>query len=164
MKPGALLLVSLIEKHPVGYIFERSRRAWPLHITLVPWFYVADAQEASLIGAIAQYVCSLERFEVIVGAEESFGPSKDVVVNVIATQELLKTLHERLIDVVRKNAGTLNNSEDKWILDEYIAHITRHGNIGRNEGDVEIIDSVVVVRLLDDNQCEVVRILNLEKR
>jgi 23S rRNA (cytidine1920-2'-O)/16S rRNA (cytidine1409-2'-O)-methyltransferase len=162
----SFILVYLVEQRPVGERFAKTRAAWPLHITLVPWFVLHAGQESALRAALARYAKATLQFSATVGVEEHFGPEHDVPVNVIADQTKLRKLHDGLRQVAAPYAELQDETGD------FRAHITHHhtadGPVHRRfPDDKEQIDSVTLVRLLDGEQgkeCEIVEHFTLATR
>lgn len=157
---GNLLIVHLVEERPEGFRFVRSRGEWPLHITLVPWFTIND--EAQTYSRLEEVASASAAFDVTVGALDMFGTHNDVPVNIVREQEKIKALHLRIVAALQELDAAF--VEERWIGENYRAHITRHESQGRwcDEGEVENIDDFHLVRLIDDEVCEVVRRFVLE--
>ena len=90
---GSLIIVHLVESIETGAVFPRKRAEWPLHITLVPWFYLADDQREAFLQALTELAAAYAPFTVNVGEEEKFGPDKDVSVNLLVEQAPVRSLH-----------------------------------------------------------------------
>jgi 2'-5' RNA ligase len=155
-KTGDLILVHLVDERPIGTQFERTRNAWPLHITIAPWFMADEHVATQCLTTVA---ASITPFAVQVGERQLFGGDHDIPVNVIRPQDQqsLKHLHKAFVAALRGAAASFVS--EQWMGDRYRAHITKHDVPGgeRHEGDGEQIDAVHLVRLLDNNICEVVR-------
>lgn len=146
------ILVHFVEPVAVGYQFERSRNAWPLHITLVPWFY--GAMDMPLQRALQIVARPIAPVTVRVGGEALFGPNKDIPVNVISNPEALHELHESLLVAVQTAEGVVENPQ--FIGDTYTPHITHHGSGRRHEGDAVQVGDFHLVQLHEQNKCQVV--------
>lgn len=163
---GSLIIVHLVEPMAVGKMFPRHRANWPLHVTLVPWFYIADERRHKMLEALQTYLSTEQPFSVHVGEEKKFGPDKNVPVNLIDEQEPVRRLHNALVKVAgdygaqfHKGASAHSGAEQT-----YVAHITHHqaadGLHRRFPGDEEAFDSITVARLLGDHgsqMCEIIR-------
>ena len=158
---GSLIVVHLVERRPEGTIFRRTRAEWPLHMTLVPWFGIADNERDQLLESLRLYSANKVPFTVHVGDDELFGAERDVPVSLIVEQHTVVKLHDELSAIVGKSVQTrLPVSEGR----AYRAHITHHnGTDGihrRFPGDEEVIDGFTAVRLLDDKGtqfCEIIQ-------
>lgn len=151
-KPGDFILAHLVEPLPTGAKFERTRGAWPLHITLATWFSCNDVK--GLRKKLSGLASNSQPFIASVGEEALFGPYNDVPVNVIANQADITELHELLVQAVRASGGEFEPAA--WIEKGYQAHITHHGEHRRQSGDKETIADFHLVRLLPPNTCEVI--------
>lgn len=150
-KPGDYILVHLVEPSPTGAQFERTRGAWPLHITLATWFSCDDVD--GLRQKLGELANTSRPFVISVGGEALFGPNNDVPVNVIADQAEITRLHELLAQTVQASGGEFEPAV--WIDKGYRAHITHHGDHRRRSGDKETVADFHLVRLLPPNTCEV---------
>jgi len=151
---GSDILVAFLNEPQEGFEFERHRKQWPLHITLVSWFRVAD--EIGLDTALAEVAQREQPFQAVLGDYAEFGEAGDTPVNIIAEQGALKTLHKRLSQVVMEVAADLPATP--WSGDSYTAHVTRHGDGNdRSVGEVLEINSFYRVRLGAHNICRVTK-------
>jgi 2'-5' RNA ligase len=150
---GSLIVIHLVESFAEGRRFCRTRTGWPLHITFIPWFTVPS--EADILQELGTAAAGYAAFSVRVGEGALFGPERDVAVNVIATQEPCRTLHDALVELLRcHNASFIS---EQWMGEAFRAHITHHGERRREPGDTEAVNTITVVRLVDPDTCEVVR-------
>ena len=160
---ASCILVHLVEKRSVGERFLRHRNTWPLHITLVPWFYIDQEKEAALITSLDMYSRTRHGFQAVVGQEHIFtGGKQEVRVNLMADQSPIKSLHTDLFGLVR-SYYTSFHADKPYIEDRFIAHITHHELEGvthrRTASDSEEIDTVTLLRLAPSqptDYCEVV--------
>ena len=158
---GDYIVVHFVKPVAVGYRFERRRAAWPLHITLVPWFY--GAMDAPLWRALQIVAQPIMPSIVHVGTEAFFGPTKAVPVNVISNPEVLHELHESLLAAVQTAEGVIEHPE--FISDNYVPHITQHnGDQRRHEGDEVRVADFHLVQLGEQNICEVIAQFPLGKQ
>jgi 2'-5' RNA ligase len=165
------ILVHLVEKRSVGERFLRRRAEWPLHITLVPWFYVEAAQEAVCIDALQRYAKHAAGFTAKVGEEITFtapNGDKNIPVNLMADQARLRELHQGLVDIVRDCSAGFMVSKP-YVGDKFRAHITHHIADGvahrRVAGDTENIADFTLLRLIPHrptDYCEVAEHFTLE--
>jgi hypothetical protein len=154
MKEGNSILVHLVEPKPVGYRFERTRKSWPLHITLVPWFF-ADSEQMPAFTSEITAVCEKITPPVSrVGNRELFGPNHDIPVNVLSDVLALKGLHIALLDIVDRTTEGLQ-VPSAYVGAQYRPHITRHNGMGATQGDVIAVDSVALVNVDASNICTV---------
>ncbi|HEX8183014.1 MAG TPA: 2'-5' RNA ligase family protein [Candidatus Saccharimonadales bacterium] len=157
---GDYIVVHLVDTRKVGDRFERKRLSWPLHITLVPWFVASDMQAVS--GLLEQVAARHEPFEVRVGQIDHFGADNEIPVNVIAGPQPLRRVHSDVLQVLQDTHATLRSV--RWTGDNYIPHITRHEATDhyKNDGDMVRVADFHVVKLTDDNWCEVDAVYRLK--
>jgi|GEM_PF-1394572 len=145
------ILVHLVERVAVGGKFAKTRADWPLHITLVPWFYVEKARLPALNTALRAYARETPAFVTEVGEERFFGPNQDIGVNVIANQLPLQALHRDLKQLVEAMSVGFKPgaSPASGVERFYDAHITHHnvdGDIHRRfEGDQQPVNDVTLL-------------------
>lgn len=156
------ILVHLVEKYAAGYVFEKTRSAWPLHITLVPWFEINEIFIDVLREDLSIYVDQTKPFIAPVGEEQYLISSGEsgVLVNVMAKQDPIHELHNSLMDIIDLSGAKLLNQDQVFVRQKYLAHITHHSVNGithqREEGDVVSFDGVTLVELVRPKMCKVV--------
>jgi 2'-5' RNA ligase len=159
------ILVHLVERRQVGERFRKTRADWPLHITLVPWFFVSAEQKAGLFQALRDYARQAPAFDALVGQEQLFGPGQNIGVNVMADQAPLQRLHNDLkrIVTVYSNGFRPNASIGSGVDMPYEAHITHHDAAGvihrRRQGDIEPVRDFTLATYTDEVDgplCEIV--------
>lgn len=153
MKTGSLILVSMIRPAQLEQTFRRKRLEWPLHVTLVPWFQIQDAPR--FITRLGEFTASKQEFTSTIGTDELFGADRDVPVSLFSDSAELTLLHNELITFV-ESQGARFGAEGQYIKDAYRPHVTQHGQSRLHEGDDVEVSAITVVRLLDDDVCEVV--------
>jgi 2'-5' RNA ligase len=151
MTTGSLILVHFVEQQLEGWSFPREH--WPLHITLVPWFSVVDAE--AVLRSLARVADETTPFRLRVGGQEQFGVHGEVSVNIIANQELVKALHVKLVETLAE-ADTAYH-EQRYMGQRFLAHITRHAIDGRHssEGEEIQVNDFHLVRLVNEQTCRV---------
>lgn len=158
------ILVHLVEDAPVGYTFRRSRGAWPLHMTLAPWFALLADHAVQLRTQLADTLSSLQPFTAIVGGEALFGPERDVPVNLVSPIDRLVALKQQLDVLLEANSAEQLHHEYRGVTGGWRPHITHHADMAgtlhrRFEGDELTVDRVTLVRLLsaaDGVNCQIV--------
>ncbi len=155
---GSLIVVYLVEPRQPGDRFRRTRLDWPLHITLVPWFSVKS--ETAVIPELDSLVSNYPQFPVTVGQDAMFGPDKNIPVSIVATPEPCRKLQDILVKALRYHGAIF--ASERWIGAEYRPHITHHGSRRDQAGDTEHVRSITLVRLADQQTCEVVRHFTLK--
>jgi 2'-5' RNA ligase len=72
---------------------------WPMHITLVPYFYPVHVSEQKAINKIAEIGAEIRPFIIITDEEAMFGPNNDIpVTRVVSEDNALEKLHTSLIE------------------------------------------------------------------
>lgn len=157
MIPGALIVVAMVDPGSVPKQFRRRRLEWPLHVTILPWFTVPD--EASFIGFLERNLPSEQSFEAVMGADAAFGEDGKTTVSLVENKQPLAVLHNYVLEAVLGQDGTV--LVNTWIRDSYKPHVTHHGENRLHPGDTFMIQSLTLVRLLNEDMCEVVVTLPL---
>lgn len=129
MLPGDRMVCALLEPLEPGDRFE----AWPLHVTVIPWFRFEDSSERVAKGLWRAYT-HVRPFSAKVGSEISLGPNKDRTARVLEPASFPEL--ERL-------TRTYFHKKRAWLVDEttkarrdYLPHITYQGDDGPRQGDV----------------------------
>lgn len=161
MKPGALVLVAMVDPASVPTTFRRKRLEWPLHVTVLPWFSVPD--EPKFIQFLHDHLLSESGFEAIMGEDAAFGVNGEIPVTLAASRQPFAVLHNYLLEAVHDHGGEM--LVNTWLRDNYRPHVTHHGDNRLFEGDAFMVQSLTLVRLLDEDMCEVVTsfVLGAEK-
>lgn len=151
VKSGSLILVHFVEQQLEGWTFKRSH--WPLHITLVPWFMVAD--EEAVVRSLDRVAEQTKPQRLKVGAQKRFGVEPGRPVNVISNQTPVYKLHKALVETLVD--ADIAFHEAKFIGKAFVAHIVRHETDNRhsNEGEEVPVSEFHLVRLLEDDTCRV---------
>lgn len=157
MTEGALIIVAMVDPGSVPVRFKRRRLEWPLHVTVVPWFMVPDEQK--FIQFLEEHLPSEPSFNVLVGQDAAFGAEGEIPVSLIADRTPFAILHNYVLEAIADHDGTV--LLNTWIRDAYRPHITHHGDNRLHEGDTFTARSLTIVRLLDDDMCEVVTTMSL---
>lgn len=158
------ILVHLVEDVPVGHTFRRSRGAWPLHMTLAPWFALSSENALRLREQLAAALGSVQSFAVTVGGEALFGPEKDVPVNLVLPTDQLITLKQQLDMALEANNAEQLHHEYRGVTGGWRPHITHHTDAAgvlhrRFDGDEITVDRVTLVRLLpgaEGGSCQII--------
>ncbi len=151
IEEGSLIVVHFVEQQLEGWTFARGH--WPLHITLVPWFETDD--EEAIIRSLERVAAQTAPLTLRVGKQEMFGVNNDVPVNVIRNQVSIRKLHDDLLTAL--NEADTDFHEQRFVDDEYIAHIPRHEVDGRfsNRGEGILVNNYRLVRLMKAKKCRV---------
>jgi hypothetical protein len=146
---GDLIIVHLVEAFDSGLIFNRS--AWPLHITLIPWFKCKNKDMLS--ARLHKTSARISAFTAMVADEQMFGPNKNIAVNVFQTQTQLRDLHEKLADSLKVQG--VEFQESHYMFDKFRAHITRQTSDNRHKdpGDEINVDNFCLAELISPTEC-----------
>ena len=156
VQTGDVILVHFLDNQPLGLRFLRQCNGWPLHVTLMPWFSVAD--EIALQAELARLATRTSQFTTSFGNQIAFNPETDVTL--VQDTSGLHQLHLDLLNIATRNGASQRTSN--WVGDAYKPHVTHHdGQPIPQTGDALPIYDFSLVRLLADNVCEVVRHFNL---
>lgn len=152
MKPGALIIVAMVDPATVPTTFRRKRLEWPLHVTIAPWFTVPD--ETKMIRFLESNLLSEPSFIAEIGDDTTFGEDGSIAVSLVANPQRFNVLHNYLLEYIRDNEGAI--FVNTWTGDAYRPHVTHHGDNRLYGGDSFAVQSLTLVRLADDEWCEVV--------
>jgi hypothetical protein len=157
VQEGDVIVIHFLERQPVGKRFLRHRNDWPLHVTLLPWFFVPD--EAALQAELSKLASATPLISTIFAEQAKFNPTTNVTLVRDAT--LLHKLHIDLLNSAGKVDAQHRTLE--WTGDNYQPHATHHdGQPVPQTGDELVVDNFSLVRMLDGNMCEVVRHFELK--
>lgn len=157
MKPGALVLVAMVDPGAMPATFRRKRLEWPLHVTVAPWFTVPD--ESKFIQFLENHLQSEQGFEAVMGEDAAFGASGEIPVTLVQNRQPFGLLHNYVLEAIYDHGGEM--LVNTWIRENYRPHVTHHGANRLFPGDVFMVQSLTLVRLLDEDLCEVVTSFSL---
>jgi 2'-5' RNA ligase len=146
MKPGDRLVCAFVDKLDVNMRFK----AWPLHLTIVPWFRTGVSSE-ELAKRIKESIKAIKPFTAKAGEIAHFGHRKSKEVNLIVQPSAFTE--------IERDARRLLNGLQAWVVDEttkrkpqFNPHVTVQ-KLGRlNAGDVFECDSVYIVEQLGNEK------------
>lgn len=143
MIPGDRLLCALIEPFETGDRFK----TWPLHVTIIPWFRLADAPEAIAVG-LQKALSAIHPFEAAAQGSALFGPRKRYVA-------LLK--EPTTLTEVECKARTYLHKKRAWLVDEtttkryeFRPHVTAQGDKSLQDGDNFTVDRLYIIEQKGD--------------
>lgn len=157
MRPGALVAVAMVDPAAVPTRFRRKRLEWPLHVTVAPWFTVPD--EAEFISFLKTHLPSEPQFEAVMGENTAFGTDREIPVTLVLNRQPFALLHNYLLEVVQGHHGEI--LVNTWLREDYKPHVTHHGDSRLFPGDSFMVRAITLVRLLDEDMCEVIATLPL---
>ncbi len=116
--------------------------SWPLHITVVPPFET-EADTAVLADALAAAAADQTELTVVAAGDDLFGRRHNIPVTLIADDERLSALRERLLAAVRPLAAS---PEDRaFSRPEFRPHVTVKGENRVHNGDELHLTQIALV-------------------
>jgi 2'-5' RNA ligase len=138
MRPGDRLVCVFVARYQIGAQFA----AWPLHITIVPWFRLSTVSN-QIAADLHEVLHSLASFQVIMAGEAVFGKGK--LVNLVQLPTPLQ--------IVEQTARRYLHHQRAWLVDEstkarfsYRPHVTAQGIERMHEGEVFDCSKLSIVR------------------
>jgi len=144
MLPGDRLVCAFVEPQAVG----AQLTSWPLHVTIVPWFRLADSSEV-IVKGLTEALKTTPSFDAVVGGEAMFGLRKNRVVRVIEQPTLFMQIEAKVRAYLHKKRALLIDETTKH-HPEFRPHVTNQGAIGLRSGDVFSCDRLYVVEQRSD--------------
>lgn len=143
MLPGDRLICAFAKPQA-----EAKFKAWPLHVTIVPWFRLA-APSLELAAEIEAVLAGTAAFEVIMAEETKLGHKKGKIGNWIAEPTQFMDIESRLRAVLK--------SHNAWLVDEttrqqrpFRAHVTAQAAERLQAGDRWHCDRLYIVEQTGD--------------
>ena len=149
MRPNAekMIVVSFFEELDPGYRFPAGD--WPMHLTLVRPFTVAEESVENLEARLAGTLFDQDPIEIVFEEKAQFGPQKDVPVTTVRPNAELQLLHDRLLALVDEG-GAINNS--RWSGAEYRPHVTRQRTGATEPGETAELASASLLDYQDNTR------------
>ena len=128
MQPGDRLICAFIKQRQTGGTFK----AWPLHVTIIPWFRLGEPSDRIAAG-LEQAFSTVSPFTAKIQGETRLGPKKNRPAHLLepGSYPELERLARRYLH--KKRA---------WLVDEttkvrrpYLPHITFQGDEHLEEGE-----------------------------
>lgn len=116
--------------------------SWPLHITVVPPFDTG-ATTAVVADALAAAVGDQGEFTVVAAGDELFGRQHDIPVTLIADDERLTALRNRLTAAARELATSPDDRS--FFRPEFRPHVTIKGDSRVHDGDELRLTQIALV-------------------
>lgn len=148
-----------MKQHLVAYIFGQPKvgftfRAWPLHITIVPWFMGGKQLAIDTVEAIAARTPPLT---VKLGEAAMFGPHNNVPVRRIINTLPLQALHQALLAALQQ-AG-LQFHSTRYCGRKFNPYITNKRKLAMPAGPINIdrlhlveLDTAITARSAPNRQ------------
>lgn len=146
MKPsaGRMIVVSFFEELDAGYRFPASD--WPLHLTLVRPFAVAEESVADLEEKLAKTFSQQDPIGITFEKSAQFGPEQNVPVTTIAVNAELQSLHDRLLALTEENGAS---NDPRWSGAAYRPHVTRQRTGAMEPGESAKLSSASILDYQD---------------
>lgn len=131
------MLAAFLQPVHEGDVFK----AWPLHITLAPWFDICG--EAKLVAAIRRVAAAFKPFYVTGLRRSRFGWGRAVPVTVVESADIVRLhneLHESLLlhSIYIKNASFTGHA--------YVPHVTKKGSQELEPGMTVQINHIALIK------------------
>lgn len=139
--------MSATHEYLLAFILEPLEKgsqfiAWPLHITLVPWFRTAH-KEAQILYDTKTAVEQFEPFTVRGVQRAQFGWRGSVAVTAVASPAL-HDLHRALLGTLERGQYQLMNT--RHMGDSFQPHVTKKGNVEFKPGHELLLDRVYLIK------------------
>lgn len=138
MQPGDRLVCALLEDLKVGDQFK----TWPLHVTIVPWFRLAD-DSASVVAGLSKALHDISPFELVGDGEAMFGP-RSRKVRLLAPNQSLSAVEAKVRAYLHKKRA--------WIVDEttkrhyeFRPHVTAQADSGLGRAAKFTVDRLFII-------------------
>lgn len=144
---GNRILVSFPFGAPEG---QFSSHDLPYHVTLLPWYDLADNQHEQWQENLANIAAVTESFSVKAGEEAYFGKKHDILVRQLSVNAF-KALHFRLLNALESDKMQVQGQlRDESIAGKnYRPHITQRYSQLLDEGQELTIGSIAEIVKLD---------------
>ena len=114
---------------------------WPLHVTIVPWFSVADDLEIKLDYALTTLAKNHQRIQAVIGHTETWG---NHIVEVIAPNQQLHNFHLDVLMMLNQHNFVIHNA--KYTGEVYRPHVTRQQEGRVHIGDILELHSFALIK------------------
>lgn len=119
----------------------------PSHVTLLPWFYIAETREDELEDELRRIARQTEPISVKTEGEDMFGRRHNIRVRLLGA-ESLRAIHYRLTNVVENNLkGVIRETEFRGR--KYRPHIAEQDHILVPANKELKVDSFSIVQKVD---------------
>ena len=134
------VIVHFVEKAKVPNEFRASE--WPLHITLLANFTIAQPIEG-LENELANYALQLNPFDVVTDGEAVFGPNKNVAVSLIRPDKSILEVHHMLAAITARLGATYD--EPAFMNGGYRPHATIQRSTRLSDGQKVALNDFTLV-------------------
>lgn len=146
MKPGDRLVAAFVSSQEVGTAFS----AWPLHITIVPWFRLPDETRAITEG-LAKALSHMVPFEAAGGETAMFGPRKNRPATLIVRPTPFVAIERKIRNYLLKKRAWLVDETTKRHFD-FRPHVTVQNEQKLSAGEVFVCDRLYIVEQKGGNK------------
>ena len=130
--------------------------ALPLHLTMMSWFY-SDEPPAEIVRCLQSVVDQQQPIELTSAAPDLFGEEKDVPVNRLADETVLKQFHQTLRTTLEPLGITFKSPE--WVGDGFTPHVTRQQSGRFEEGRKHLATKLYIVEAVEPDLLQQKRII-----
>lgn len=139
MQPGDRLICAFVREQSVGTEFEK----WFLHVTVVPWFRLADSSELIAAG-LKQALKTVKPFEAVGDSIATFRSRKNQPVRLLEQPTSFVLIEQKTRAYLRKKRA--------WLVDEttkkrqqFRPHVTSQAGDELAQGEKFMVASIYIV-------------------
>jgi hypothetical protein len=140
------VIVNMLQPVAVGYEF--SAAAWPLHVTIIPWFHNIDIADATKI--VDDIASSHHVLDMKAASREFFGSRNNIAVTLLATNPTMQRIHDAFLAALIDHGAVLLNGT--YVGSKYRAHVTDQRNDRLHPGDTIGISNLTLVEQFQGSQ------------
>ena len=144
MLPGDRLICAFVRPQLVSTQFK----AWMLHVTIVPWFRLADSSDVIAKG-LREAIKAIPSFEAVMDGEAMFGVHKNRPVRLIVQPTPFVQIEAKVRAYLHKKRALLIDETTRRRR-EFRPHVTSQGTIGLRQGDKFFCDRLYIVEQRGD--------------
>lgn len=144
MLPGDRLVCAFVKPQAVGVTFQK----WLLHVTIVPWFRLADGSEAIAAG-LTRALAGMKPFEARAAEATLFGPHKNRPAMLLAQPSSFDEIEAKVRSYLHKKRAWLVDETTKRRY-EFRPHVTAQGEQSVTTGQIFHCDRLYIVEQKGD--------------
>lgn len=150
MQPGDRLICAFVE----GMHIQETFQIWPLHVTILPWFRLADRSD-DIAHGLETALHTMHSFEAVMDEQTVIGPRQSRPATLIQLPTPFSEIEHRVRNYFHKKRAWLVDETTK-VRREFRPHVTVQGSKDMHTGDTFICDRVYIVEQKGDYK-EIVR-------